>query len=122
MTAKIIKKKEEGEDFLGLITLGSLIANLFQHASKKSLEEQHIALKSHYENMLERYKQIYNAYMSMKRVNEGLTQEVRTLNAIISKLWKENNRLLEENIKLKDVKTEGPIRRRRRISFSRKIS
>lgn len=121
MAIKIIKK-EEGEDFFGLITLGSLIANLFQHASKRSLEEQHNALRSHYKNMLKRYKQIYNAYISMKRVNEGLSQEVRTLNTIISGLREENNRLSEENVRLRSAKTGGTIHRRRRISSPRKVS
>lgn len=57
-TKPVRKKEEEEEDFLGLIPLGSLIANLFQYASKKTLEAQHNALKAHYNIMLERYKQL----------------------------------------------------------------
>lgn len=124
MVRKTVKKKEEGEDFLGLITLGSLITNLFQHASKKSLEGQLNVLKAHYGNMIKRYKQLYSAYLAMKRAKEGLSQEVHTLNTIISELGEENNRLLNklENIKLKAVKTEGTVSRRRRLSSSEKAS
>ncbi len=109
--------KKKGEDFLGLITLGSLIANLVQVDQRK-------ALQAHYDNMLRRYKQLYSAYSSMKRVNEGLSQEVRTLNTIISRLREENNRLLEElaTVKPKGVKIASTIHRRRRISSPREAS
>lgn len=59
MTTKPVRKKDDDEeDFLGLIPLGSLIANLVQYTSKKALEEQHNALKAHYSIMIERYKQL----------------------------------------------------------------
>lgn len=129
MTTKPVRKKEEEEeDFLGLIPLGSLIANLFQYASKKSLEAQHNALKAHYNIMLERYKQLSNAYLSMKKVNDGLYKETSTLNNIINELGKENNRLLNELAVVKQIplrhkaaKPDDRIRRRRIVSSPEKI-
>lgn len=80
MTTKPVKRKG-AEDFLGLFTLGSLIGNIVQADQRKTL-------RAHYDNMVRRYKQLYNAYQSMKRVYDGLVQEARTLNAIIRGLRK----------------------------------
>lgn len=118
MNIKTIRGKAEGEDFLGLITFGSLIANVFQLVSGESLERRHAELKKYakelqrcYQGMLERYSQVSKAYDSMKKVNEELSNEVSTLNGIIGELRKENNRLLGENAKIKTL----PEKRRRNV-------
>lgn len=79
MRTKIVKKTGEDEDILGLVAFGSLITNIFQLASKKSLEEQHEALKAytaelkrHYGNMMLRERQVYSRCLELKRANEEL--------------------------------------------------
>lgn len=108
MSIKNVRGKAEGGDFLGLITFGSLIANVFQLVSKESLERRHTELKKYakelqrcYQTMMERYKQVSKEYVSMKKVNEELSKEVGALNGIISELRKENNKLLAESAKFK---------------------
>lgn len=129
MTTKMVKQKETSDDFLGLVTFGSLIANIFQITSKKRLEDQHenlkayaANLKQHYDNMIERYKQVGSAYLSMRNVNAALSKEIQILNDVIAGLRKENNRLIkeldtvkEENLKLKTPKAEGAVKRKRPI-------
>ncbi len=108
MTAKKVGKKSGEEDILGLVTFGSLIANVFQIASKQRLENEHDALKAyatdlkgHYNNMIVRYEQVLRAYQSMRNVNASLSNEVQTLNNIIVGLREENNRLIKEQDALK---------------------
>jgi len=103
MTAKIIGKRNGEEDILGLVTFGSLIANIYQITSKQKLEKQHGTLKAHvtdlkghYDNMIVRYKQVFHAYQSMRNVNAALSNEVQTLSNIIASLREENNRLIKE--------------------------
>lgn len=136
MTNKMVKQKEVTEDFLGLITFGSLIANIVQIVRGKTLEDKHGALKKYvlelerrYIQAINRNKQISNEYLSLKKINEGLVtqvqglaQQVRTLDNIASTLRTENtdlkkemDNLREENLKLKASKTEENIRRKRRI-------
>lgn len=111
MVTKTTWEKEEKEDILGLVAFGSLIANIFQIVSKRSLEEQYEALKAyvselrrHYENIKVRERQVYNEYLRLKKANEEL-------NAINNRILKE---LIEANIKLKSRKPEPTLRRRRR--------
>ncbi len=79
MRTKTVRKIDEGEDILGVVAFGSLITNIVQLASKKSLEEQHEALKAytselkkHYGNMVVRERQVYNKYLELKQANEEL--------------------------------------------------
>lgn len=127
MNRKMVKQKETSDDFLGLVAFGSLIGNIFQITSKKRLEDQHenlkayaANLKQHYDNMIERYKQVGSAYLSMRNVNAALSKEIQTLNDVIAGLRRENNRLIkeldtvkEENLKLKTSKAEGAVKRKR---------
>lgn len=127
MNRKMVKQKETSDDFLGLVAFGSLIGNIFQITSKKRLEDQHenlkayaANLKQHYDNMIERYKQVGSAYLSMRNVNAALSKEIQILNDVIAGLRKENNRLIkeldtvkEENLKLKTSKAEGAVKRKR---------
>lgn len=127
MNRKMVKQKETSDDFLGLVAFGSLIGNIFQITSKKRLEDQHKILKAyaanlkqHYDNMIERYKQVGSAYLSMRNVNAALSKEIQILNDVIAGLRKENNRLIkeldtvkEENLKLKTSKAEGAVKRKR---------
>lgn len=129
MTTKMVKQKETSDDFLGLVAFGSLIGNIFQIASKKRLEDQHenlkayaATLKQHYENMIDRYKQVSSAYLSMKNVNAALSREIQTLNDVVASLHKENNRLIkemdavkEENLKRKRPTSEDTLKRKRRF-------
>lgn len=114
MATKTIKKKEE--DFLGLVAFGSLITNIFQIASKKSLEVEHEALKAYaselkrlYENIKMRERQIYKENLELKRANEELI-------VINNRLLKELIETKNENIKLKEEKSTSVVRRIRRIS------
>lgn len=127
MTTKMAKQKETSDDFLGLVAFGSLIGNIFQITSKKRLEDQHenlkayaANLKQHYDNMIERYKQVGSAYLSMRNVNAALSKEIQILNDVIAGLRRENNRLIkeldtvkEEFLKLKTSKVEGAVKRKR---------
>lgn len=129
MTTKMVKQKETSDDFLGLVAFGSLIGNIFQITSKKRLEDQHenlkayaANLKQHYDNMIERYKQVGSAYLSMRNVNAALSKEIQILNDVIAGLRRENNRLIkeldtvkEENLKLKTSKAEGAVKRKRSV-------
>lgn len=126
MSTKMVKQKETSDDFLGLVAFGSLIGNIFQITSKKRLEDQHenlkayaANLKQHYDNMIERYKQVGSAYLSMRNVNAALSKEIQILNDVIAGLRRENNRVIkeldtvkEENLKLKTSKAEGTKRKR----------
>ncbi len=112
MYTKMVKKGGKSKDLLGLIAFGSLITNIFQLVSKRSLEEQHDALKAyvaelkrHYEIMKVRERQVYNENLELKRANEGLI-------AINNRLLRN---LIEANIKLKSGKPETTLRRRRAI-------
>lgn len=125
MTNKMAKQKDETEDFLGLITFGSLIANIVQIIRGKTLEDKHEALKKsvlelerRYIQAINRNKQISNEYLSLKKINEGLatqaqglTQQVRTLDNIASTLRAENTDLKKEMDNLR----EENIGRKRRI-------
>lgn len=115
MAEKTVAKMNAGEDILGLVAFGSLITNIFQLASKKSLEEQHEALKAyvtelktHYHNMKTRERQIYSKNLEMKRANEELI-------ALNDKLLRELRASKEEIIKLISLKSEASIGRRRYI-------
>jgi len=79
MAKKVIKKKKENEDMLGIVAFGSLIGNIYQMTSKKSLEREHEALKAYtaqlkqlYFSMKIRAKQIYDESQALRRANEGL--------------------------------------------------
>lgn len=127
MTRKMVKQKETSDDFLGLVAFGSLIGNIFQITSKKRFEDQHenlkayaANLKQHYDNMIERYKQVGSAYLSMRNVNAALSKEIQILNDVIAGLRKENNRLIkeldtvkEESLKLKTSKADAADKRKR---------
>lgn len=129
MTTKTIKQKGTTEDFLGLAAFGGLIANIIQFASKKRLEDQHENLKAsaanlkrHYDAMIERYKQVSSAYLSMRDVNDALSKQTQTLNAVIEGLHKENNGLIkeldalrEENMKLRGSDTGATVKKRKCI-------
>jgi predicted RNase H-like nuclease (RuvC/YqgF family) len=113
MRTKTVKKTGEGEDILGLVAFGSLISNIFQLASKKSLGEQHEALKAyttelkrHYGNMMLRERQVYSRCLELKRANE----ELLSMN---NQLLKELMAAQEKINRLESGKTE-PISKRRR--------
>lgn len=114
MATKTIRQSESGEDILGLVAFGSLIANIFQIASKKSLEEEHGALKAyaselkrHYENMNVRERIVYNGNIELRKVNKGLMANNTRL---LKELIEANN----EVIKLKGGLPETSRRRRRK--------
>ena len=106
MRTKTVKKTGESEDILGVVAFGSLITNIFQLASKKSLVEQHEALKAytselkkHYGNMVARERQVYNKCLELKQANEELVSM--------------NNQLLVELMaaqeKINKRKTDKPV-------------
>jgi len=79
MAKRAIKKKKENEDILGIVAFGSLIGNMYQMTSRKSLEKEHDALKAYtaqlkqlYSSMKIRSKQIYDESQALRRANEGL--------------------------------------------------
>ncbi|MBI5193670.1 MAG: hypothetical protein HZA08_09555 [Nitrospirae bacterium] len=123
------KPKNISDDFLGLVTFGSLIANILQIVKQKRLEDQHQNLKAyadnlkhHYDNMIGRYEQVSSAYLSMKSVNTALYKEIQTLNDVVAELYKENNRLIKEldtfkkeNLKLKTSMSGSPVKKKRRV-------
>ncbi len=81
MAKRVIKKKKENEDILGVVAFGSLIGNMYQMASKKSLEKEHEALKAYtaelkqlYSSMKIRAKQIYDENQALRHANEGLLE------------------------------------------------
>ncbi|MEK6589231.1 MAG: hypothetical protein AABZ11_00985 [Nitrospinota bacterium] len=113
MSTKTVVKKKEGEDILGLVALGSLITNIFQIASKKSLEAEHEALKAYvtelrqlYENIRVRERQVSNENLELKRANEGL---IALNNRLLKELVEAKNAI----IKLKNRKSGiSPLRRK----------
>ncbi|MBI4377894.1 MAG: hypothetical protein HY578_02230 [Nitrospinae bacterium] len=113
MSTKTVVKKQEGEDILGLVALGSLITNIFQIASKKSLEAEHEALKAYviqlrrfYENIRVRERQVSNENLELKRANEGL---IALNNRLLKELAEAENTI----IKLKNRKSGiSPLRRK----------
>lgn len=102
MALKTVKRQaDESGDILGLVAFGSLVANIFQIASKKSLEEEHVALKvyagelkKHYENMRVRERLVYKENIELRNCNK----ELQNL----------NSRLLKELI---EAKTLMPIKK-----------
>jgi hypothetical protein len=128
MTAKETSRKAgETEDFLGLVTFGSLIANIVQIVRGKTLENKHEVLKKHalelgsrYRTVINRNKQISNAYLSLKKINEELTKQVHFIDDMANGLRIENTKLKEEldtirekNLKLQVSKTGSPHKKRR---------
>ena len=106
-----VKKTGEGEDILGLVAFGSLITNIFQLASKKSLQEQHEALKAytaelkrHYGNMVVRERQVSSKCHELKRANEEL---VAMNNQLLSELM-----AAQEKINRPQTEKSAPVRRR----------
>jgi len=103
MAIKTVRQRQADEsgDILGLVAFGSLVTNIFQIASKKSLEEEHAALKAyagelkkHYENMRVRERLVYKENIELK----NCYKELQNL----------NSRLLKELI---EAKSPGPIKR-----------
>ena len=122
MVSRNIRRKEQAGDFLGLVTFGSLIANVFQIASKNRLEDQHSKLKAyafdlkrHYGGMIERYKQLSREYLSLKNYNTVLSEVNASLRKENNRLVKDLDVLKEENLKLK-LPQAIDARRRRRIT------
>ena len=113
MSTKTVVKKKEGENILGLVALGSLITNIFQIVSKKSLEAEHEALKAYvielrqfYENIRVRERQVSNENLELKRANEGL---IALNNRLLKELVEAKNAI----IKLKNRKSGiSPLRRK----------
>jgi len=112
MSTRTAKESEEGEDILGLVAFGSLVANIFQIASKKSLTEEYEALKAyatelrrHFENMKVRERLVYNKNLELKKANEGLI----TIN---NRLLRELVEVKNEIIALKGNKPGFPVRKR----------
>lgn len=110
-TKTTAKKTDEGEDLLGVVAFGSLIANIFQIASKDALEKQHEQLKAyakelhrHYENMKIRQRHIYNQNLELVRASKEL---LATNNQLLNELIT----CRQENMRLKSGKSS--IRRRR---------
>lgn len=110
MATKTIDKKEGSGDLLGLVTFGSLIGNIWQIVSKRSLEQEHNALKAdteklrnQYSEIIKNYRMVYDEYTAMKRTNESLSSEISTLNGIVKTLREENKKLSGE---LMDYKTK----------------
>jgi len=115
MARKTVRTGEGGEDILGLVAFGSLVGNIFQIASRKSLGEQHEALKAysselrrHYENMKIRERQVYNENLELRRANEGLI-------AVNNRLLKELIEAREEDIRLRRASTRSPRHTRRQV-------
>lgn len=111
MRTKTVRKTGEGEDILGLVAFGSLVTNIFQLASKKSLQEQHAALKAyttelkkHYHNMVLRERQVYSRCLELKRANEELAS---MNNKLLSELM-----AAQEKINRQQSEKTVPVRRR----------
>jgi len=91
MLLKTVKHTDDSDDILGLVAFGSLITNIVQIASRKSLEKEHAALKAyagelkkHYENMRIRENHVYKENLELKNAYNVLQIQ--------------NNRLLSELI------------------------
>jgi len=126
------RQKEATEDFLGLATIVSLAANIGQFFSRKTLENNCEVLKNNYgllkgyvaklehscKEAVNRNQQLSNAYMSLKKINEGFAQQVRTLEGMVAKANEENLRLEKELNALKmhgTAETKRMFRRKRRV-------
>ena len=112
MRTKTVKKTGEGEDILGLVAFGSLITNIFQLASIKSLVEQHEALKAytaelkrHYGNLFLRERQVYNRYLELKQANEELL-------AMNNQLLKESLMAAQDKINRQRTEKTVPVSKR----------
>lgn len=111
MTVKTTDRKEGSGDLLGLVTFGSIVANIWQIVSKHSLEQEHNTLKAdaeklhkQYNEVMKNYRMVYDEYTAMKRTNESLSAEISTLNNIVKTLRDENRKLSEE---LANYKSKG---------------
>jgi hypothetical protein len=119
MAKRIIKKKKENEDILGIVAFGSLIENMYQITSKKSLESERETLKAYtaelkqlYFSMKIRAKQIYDENQALRRANEGLID-------LNQKLLRQLAEIQDEIRKPKsDRSAPGPKIRRRYSSVS----
>lgn len=103
MAIKTTNKSEGSGDLLGLVTFGSIVANIWQIVSKRSLEQEHNNLKSdaeklrlQYNEIVKNYRMVYDEYTAMKRTNESLSAEISTLNSIIKTLREDNKKLSEK--------------------------
>lgn len=128
-TKKVVQEGGVVEDYLGLVAFGSLITNIVQIVHGQTLENKHEALKKYafelkhrYIETINRNKKISAEYLSLKKINEGLIQQVRALDDIATGLRSENTRLKmemdtirEENLTLKSFKTEGVVKKKRRV-------
>jgi hypothetical protein len=88
MRTKTVKRNEDNGDILGVVAFGSLVSNIYQIASKKSLEEEHAALKAyagelkrHYDNMRVREKLVYNENIELRNAYK----ELQNLNSLLLK-------------------------------------
>ena len=96
------KMIKENDDILGLVAFGSLITNIFQIASKKSLDAEHEALKAYvselrrlYENIRVREIQVSNENLELKRSNKGL---IAINNCLSQDLIAANNEIIKLKI------------------------
>jgi hypothetical protein len=112
MKTRIVKQAEDSGDIMGVVAFGSLVANIFQIVSRKSLEEKHEALrayagelKRHYDNMIIRERLVYNENIQLKNAN-------RDLQNLNSRLLKELIEARNETLSLKIATTSTPIKRR----------
>jgi len=119
MSRKSAISGEGGDDILGLVAFGSLVANILKIAFKKSLGEQREALKvysselrRHYENMKIRERQVYNENLELRRANEGLI-------AVNNRLLKELVEAREEYIRLGRASTQAPRYTRRQVRMKK---
>lgn len=141
MDTKTNCQNNEGKDILGVIAFGSLIGNIFQITSRKTLEQAYEALKAHASELNQHYVTLKQAYEAWKahaselnqqynnlKLRQGLVyNENRELKQANETLIAANNRLLkelmesrEELIKLKGGSPEAaPARRRNPVTGHR---
>ena len=90
-------------DALGLVALGSVIVNLAQGTAYGDLQKAHQQLLAYYQALVERYRQMWREYESLRTTNQDLQRQSREYQRIVDDLRGQVSAL-----QLKLAQKEGP--------------
>jgi len=103
-----VRRSGRGMDPLGLVTLGSVVANIVQAVDRDNLSSQHERLRRYagslnrmYRDLLGRYRAMGVQYRILRQENDRLWQDVQQLHRIVEEQNRRNAELQEENARLR---------------------
>ena len=73
-------------DALGLLALGSVIANLAQGSAYGDLQKAHQQLLALYQGLVQRYQQMWREYETLRSMNQELQSQSREYQRIVDSL------------------------------------